>query len=471
MYKVLISSIAALTSFSLMAKPVAPLLQEFLAKNIEVEKLGLNYHLLELNDDGAQASKPWNLSFSGTYLDSQLDSASPTAYDTVAKSGAVNLSKELFSGTSFILSTGLSQNDLTLKSGGTTTNSSEGYQQLTLSQSLGQNFFGQQDRADLKVASLNREAGVIGLSKSTQAQILNFYSTLLKTSLYRSMVDFSEQAYKRGIEHTELVKRRVRDGLREKVDLYQVEMTQRSLWENVIASKKNLLDAEAELTAMLQRKINGDEIFDLMQLNIAHQNVPTAPWEKSLDSKLMVKELEALKVGLKKAEYALIPAIKLAASLKNNGIDEQNSKAYSDGTLGGKDKEMALSLTLSWNIGSQLESINAAKNRAQLMYKEAEAKSAEITYRTELEKLQRQIELIDQQIDSSAQKVQLARQVLKEYDRLYNQGRADLDRLIDAESSLINTENGHVSYLYSREILAANLHFLNNGLVEYLEQR
>lgn len=456
---------------SVLAGSVSNLMKEYLAKNIQVEALGLQYHLTELGTEESHASKPWTFSMSGNYVDSQLESASASAYDTKSQGATAGLSKSFFSGTTLSLNTGLTKYQLTPKSGGSSTDYSEGYQQLSLAQDLGKNFFGFSDRLGLKIADLSKEKGAVVLNKGMQAQVLSFYSALLKTSLYRSMVEFSKEAYQRGVQHTELVKRRVRDGLREKVDLYQVEMTQRSLEENVLSTQKNYEDAQTELSAMLQRKVEDHEILDLMKETIAHRPISAVSWDQSMDAEVLRKELSSLKLSLSQARNAMIPSLKLSASLKNNAQDEAQSKAFSDSTLGGEDKEMTVGVSFAWNIGSELESINKQRAKAQLIYKEAEEKSAKKAYEFEIDKMLKQLGLIDKQIDSSEEKMKLAKQVLGEYTKLYNQGRADLDRLIDAESSLINTQNGHVSYLFNREILAANLLYVDNKLMEYLESK
>ena len=453
------------------AGPVATMLKEFMDKNIQMEKLKLDYHLIDLDFQSTDASKPWNLGLEASQIDSKLESASPSANDTLAKAFEGTLSKSFFSGTTLSLGAGMTQYDLTARSSGTETKYSEGIQSLSLSQDIGRNFFGIQDRADLNMALLGKEAGQVALNKGTQAQALNFYSALLKASLSRSMVAFSEEAHRRGVQHTALVRVRVRDGLREKVDLYQVEMTERSLAENVLSAKKEYQDASTELSALLQRKVLDQEIIDLMQEKIAHRKVSSIAWDQSMDAELLEKELETLKLGVKKANSGLIPTIKLNASFKNNALDDGSSKALSESTLGGSDREMVVGVALNWNIGSELESINKQKASAQLMYKEAELVAQQKAYELEISKIENQLSLIDQQIDSSLEKMKLASQVLAEYTRLYNQGRADLDRLIDAESSLINTQNGHISYLFSRELLAANLLYIDNELIQYLKSK
>lgn len=84
------------------------------------------------------------------------------------------------------------------------------------------------------------------------------------------------------------------------------------------------------------------------------------------------------------------------------------------------------------------------------------------------ESLLTQIDLLEKNLVSVKSRKDLALVALQEMTKLYNRGRADLDQVIRAEESLINTEKSFVQYLAQREGLIYKLASLYGTLEEYL---
>src|SRR5690606_38195973 len=82
--------------------------------------------------------------------------------------------------------------------------------------------------------------------------------------------------------------------------------------------------------------------------------------------------------------------------------------------------------------------------------------------------LRKKKSIVESNIDSSRQRKEIATQVLREYNRLYKLGRADLDQLIRAEENLILREISYISYLADREIIVSELASLYGILEKYL---
>jgi outer membrane protein len=82
--------------------------------------------------------------------------------------------------------------------------------------------------------------------------------------------------------------------------------------------------------------------------------------------------------------------------------------------------------------------------------------------------IQDQIAILDTNILSAKRRLSLSKLALREYNKLYSKGRADLDQLIAAEETLINTEVNFIQYLAQRERLIHGLAFLYGNLKSFM---
>ena len=85
--------------------------------------------------------------------------------------------------------------------------------------------------------------------------------------------------------------------------------------------------------------------------------------------------------------------------------------------------------------------------------------------------LKTEARLLKLNFSMAKERLSISRRVLKEYTRLYRVGKSDLDQLIRAEESLINTEKSLLNYyiLYENQLL--NLASLYGKTIEYLTKR
>lgn len=441
------------------------LLTEFMEQNYEVLKAKTDITLSKYDTKNVIDQKFWMLGVSGSYGDNSLDETTGTGA-TKAKSisKAISLTKDFNWGGHL----NLSATDASIEpNDGNLVVNDDLYlhsQSISYTQDLGSNLFGRNDRMDIAIA--NQAEGLTKSSSElkTSVELLTFYSSLLQACLNKTMVSLAKEAHKRAVSNTSLIKKRVRDGLREKVDLYQAQMTEKNQWEQVIAAKKALEESRSALSIKLHREVAKGEIELLNLKSPEYLSLPDVKWENNLERKLLIEQESFNKLALSKIDNSFIPAISLVGSYQTNDYAESSSKAFSDGSLGGDQRELTAALNLSWSIGNSVQKNNEAKQQAQLMLNASELRKKEHSHKDAVQSLYRQVEFVDQSLKSVQDRIVLARKVLKEFEKLYNQGRAGIDRLLDAESRLIATENNYANYIFARKLLVGNLYFLNGSL-------
>ena len=109
----------------------------------------------------------------------------------------------------------------------------------------------------------------------------------------------------------------------------------------------------------------------------------------------------------------------------------------------------------------------ARLNQMQAQY-ESKVVASQVT--NAVEDIKSQLTYLDKNLASVTTRYSLAKKTLKEYNKLYNRGRADLDQVIRAEESLISTEESFIQYKSKREKLFYALMDLYGELQEFVSK-
>ncbi len=448
------------------------LLKEFMNNNFEVLKAKTDISLSAYDTQNVIDKKFWGLGLSSKYSDNTLEEITGTGATKLRTlSNSISLSKDFNWGGH--LTFGMADSSFSPNDGNIMVKNDKNMfsQSLRYSQDLGANFFGQIDRNEIAMAKQTEEITKSASSLKTSADLLSFYAIILKASLNRTMVRLAKEAHLRAVSNTKLIQKRVRDGLREKIDLYQAQINEKSLLERMIGAEKALEQSRAEIASKIHRTI---EITELDVLNLERPNylrVPSVKWESYKEKELLLSQLSLGQLAIDQVDHTFLPTIKLAGSYQTNDYDASSSEARSNGAFGADQKEYAASINLMWPIGNEVQKNNMAKQKALLMLKSAEIKKKESSYKDSVRSLYAQLALLEKSLESAKERVELARKILTEFGRLYRQGRAGIDRLLDAESSLIATENSYANYIYARKVLVGNLYFLGSELEKALIMR
>lgn len=344
-----------------------------------------------------------------------------------------------------------------------------GYSQgLTYTQNIGRDFFGSTFSLQKNQLSYNVSFTESSSENTIQNSLLDLVRNYYQAALNKSLVKLQQDAKKRADRRLALIRKRVRDGLREKVDRIQAEISLYRADENVKTAQQNFTSTIEALSTAVHRVVPADEIVGLSDVKFKTTKRPAGNVKGNKNLKALQDQVKATESSLDVADRGILPAVNLEIGARNNNFEPQTGDAFSGGIIGGSNHELRLGVNLSWALGSQPEKVE--KTRALVNYNTTRLRLQKFTsdvFQSE-KSIKDQISLLSENMESSKKRLELAQTALKEYNRLYARGRADLDQLIQAEETLISTEINHVQYLSQREILLHSLAFLYGDLRSYL---
>jgi outer membrane protein len=451
---------------------LAKLTKDFLENNSDVVVAKSQVKLAQLDYEAFDLQNNTNLTASTAYNDNSLESFSAFAAQFAggafrlpiqSTTHSVGLGKSFSWGGELAFDNSIQ----TLKAQGA--RSIYGFSQgLTYTQSLGRDFLGRGFKKRLDELSLALKFSESSSEQTIQTRLLEFVQGYFDVSLNRSLVKLRADAKVRAERRLALIKRRVRDGLREKVDKIQAEISLFQATENVSSAQQNLTSALEMISTAVHRKVGDGEVVSFIDKEYERTENPVGKVQGNNNLKALQDQLKATKAGLDRADFNLMPEVTLQAGVRNNNFDPQRSNSFSDGAFTGDNEEVALSLNLVWPIGSKPQKVE--KTRALVNYNTTRLrleKFAQDALQSE-KSIQDQIAILDTNILSAKRRLSLSKLALREYNKLYSKGRADLDQLIAAEETLINTEVNFIQYLAQRERLIHGLAFLYGNLKSFM---
>ncbi|MDP8213290.1 MAG: TolC family protein [Candidatus Zapsychrus exili] len=378
------------------------------------------------------------------YANDQSKPASATAATEVVDNDYnVGLSKKLPTGTTVDIDM-TNNRQWTDSSSASSALSHESDLGLTISQELGKNFFGIQDRGDVKVRAIDIENAEYTSLEKIETNLsevqASYWDLALQIERVRIKEDMVSQAKKLYDLHAEKFK----DGLVEKPEL--------------IASEANYKKRSNELI-LAQNQIKSKENALKLLLNISDDNIHIEPTEK-LDIVLKEHDLESsmkdafesrrnykkalndikskdIKLSMKKNN--LWPEINLTATMSRNRLGD-HFKSSSEDLTDEDNPYFYAGLKVSFPIGntdakSKMKAAELNKAKSVLNLKYIERKIA-----VDIIDSVRNCDVYKETASNSEQIALLQAEKLKEEEKRYNQGRSDTDTLIRFQEDLILAE-------------------------------
>ncbi len=441
---------------------------EFLEKGSLNESQRMDLEISALEKESTYYSKSWSLSLSGENTKSKLERSSSLLIsnatllpnDTETTSYNLTLSKDFFTGTEVSLSNTLVDftNNVNLSQ------NNKGFTQtISLEQDLWNNFLGRRDSLSLDIAEKTFEFQKKSADYTVETNLYTFVSEYLKAKLDKANVELKKAAHERTNKRLELIKRRVRDGLSEKVDLYSAQTLELASKESYMSEMISLQSSLESLSKKLHREIT---VENILNYSLKEESEILRVDGKIEDNKNFLKtkkQIDYLVYSAKKADYAVYPSLVFGTSYSTNNY-ESSSSPISDGVVGSDNNELTVGLTLTWNIGSKAEDLTKKATSIELNKVKMESRKILLTLKEQESSLLRRQKEVDVLLNSATKRLELANKTLKEYNRLYSRGRATLDQVIRAEEDLISTQQSYVNYLYLKDSNFSTLAYLRGKL-------
>ncbi|ATH09198.1 hypothetical protein BIY24_14960 [Halobacteriovorax marinus] len=443
---------------------------EYLDKGSDNESLKLDLEVDTLERDMTSESKAWQLSASGQKVNSQLERSSSLLIsnatlqpnDTEATSYNLTFSKEFFSGTKLSLSNSL----VDYVNNANTTQNNKGFTQtLSLEQDLWNNFLGRRDFLDLDISEKTLDYKKQSTEFQVEANLYTFVADYLKAKLDKANTQLKKEALDRAKKRLSLIKRRVRDGLSEKVDLYSAQTQELASRESYMSEMISLQSSLESLSKKIHRKVSVSNILDYKLKESSEVQQVEGTIEDNKNYLQTQKQIEYLVDSSKKADMGVYPSLVFAASYATNNY-ERDSSPISDGVIGSDNNEVSVGLTLTWNIGSNAERLSKQAASIELNKVKMQSRKVLLSLKEQESSLVKRQSEVETLLNSASERLELANKTLKEYNRLYSRGRATLDQVIRAEEELISTQQSYINYLYLKDSNFSTLAYYRGKLRE-----
>lgn len=442
---------------------LSELLRKYLGETNDAKITAYPLELQKLVLDTELDKRPFVLVLSRENADSTLLS-SPTSTKQAPQdivTSSVAMSKEFIWGGTFTLSGVWYDYDSTSKY--------KYYSQaLTYSQDFGKNFLGRNTflSEDVKRSQVKHQEKTLNSNKSKLA--LAFAADYLNLKSEVTLMELQKEALERAKKRLALVKRQVKDGLKEKVDLYSAESGLLAQVEILEQRRSSLLVAKSELEKKLESQINLDIIKPYLLKQSPFEKLPNGKVEANPDVVALKEKIIYLEGEAKIAKNNVLPKIELKGELNTNKYDQEFSKAFDEGTIGSENREKAISLNVTIPFGFYLEKTAEKSANLNKMKAQYDLKKSEIAASENAEQGKTKIKILEKNISSVLKRYELAIKTVEEFNKLYNRGRANFDQVIRAEEELISTEQYFVQYSVKREVELYSLYDVYGELLKKL---
>lgn len=458
------SALASLSSLS----------SEYLESGSDNESKKIELEINSLKRDSVFKSKAWQLSLSGENTKSKLErsssllisSATLLPNDTATTSYALTLSKDFFTGTKLSLTNSL----VDYTNNANSTQSNKGFSQtISLEQELWNNFLGRRDSLSLDIAEKTYEFQKSSADYVVEANLFSFIADYLKAKLDKSNLALKKEALERAKKRLSLIKRRVRDGLSEKVDLYSAQTQELASRETYMSEVISLESSLESLSKKIHRKVLISQVKEYKLDDDGEVRRVDGEIEDNKNYIQTKKQIDYLVDNSKRSDHSVYPSLVFGGSYSTNNY-ERSENPISDGVIGSENNELTVGLTLTWNIGSSTEKIDKSIAALELNKARMESRKILLSLKEQESSLIKRQNEVSVLIKSASKRLELAQKTLKEYNLLYSRGRATLDQVIRAEEDLINTQLSYINYLYLQDSNLSTLAYYRGKLEESISK-
>jgi outer membrane protein TolC len=460
-------------SFSTHAAPFDRLFQDFKqyrkalkAQYFELQKASVQFDLTRY------MNQPY-LSMSYVHDDRFLDALfSFQARKTISTTSELALTKAFDPGLSLTFAHRMVNYDLsnwTQAERGTLT--SEVYEHLNsvaLEVDLLKNLAGYKRYREIEAASFVHKASKNQIQDKVFTEYLNFFNAYVDTKIKYSDYQLQRAFKKKSQETYRLIKKRVKDGLSKKADLYQAEL---SFFEQDQKEKSAFVNFENQKRTMSEfwgesRNINfisAYKIKNYAQLKSKFDVINNL----NLQSLDYLAQQQNLLKKIKNRDQ--LPDLKLNVEYIANAFNEDSAEAFQTAVNERTRKETKVSLNLTWGLGS----VDAKNSKQQ----DLSNRISELDYQAQLETI-RNIKknneaLYDDlyvSLKSRRKQIQIADRIVVEHRKMYLRGQLSLDQLIRSEEQSLNQKRQYYQLFGNFLKNEANLYYLAGELNQYFKK-
>lgn len=457
-YKFLLYSsiyVSTIMPSSLLANPkinFRELMTLYLKENIDIDILIKNKDVSKISRDIIYDKKRWQVSYNGAYLNSDYESYSSLSSRINSFSNAITFFKPFNWGGQFSFTNNINRYD-----NGITENNKSFEQRVEYSQSLGRDLFGRDYRLEKEISELSFEYSSIALKSKIERGLLELFKSYVNARVNKKMIALQKKAIERSARRRIFIRKLIKDGLKEDVDLLQAKMSVLSKKEELENIRVNLEQDTLKLSQLIHKTIRTDSIIELDNKKSCYKKIIVGKWssnnyKKELDNKLSIANLNG-----HLAKNKIFPKITLSLGHGTNKVSDNYSNTISNGNLLNGGREFSASILISSPLSFSVEKHNHSISRISYLVAEKELEIGALNFKQTVLSIKKRIEITNENIKTSSRSIKLAERLLKRHSLLYRLGKSDLEQIISAEEILIGSEKKLINYIGKRDVLIASL--------------
>lgn len=325
--------------------------------------------------------------------------------------------------------------------------------QLTLKQSLGKNFFGLADRANVDIAEISSELVKSLSEEKIEQQIARVQRTYWFLSLQNAYVAINKKMYDQALELYKIYEDKKAQGAAEEADFLAIKANLKNRERSVLVSVLDRDNAKNELLSLL----NHDDLsIDLKTLSLNYDTSSKYELIKSMNLAMQNRRdydrtklsAQQNKVDIKLKQAALWPQIDLKASYSSNGINtSSSSEAWEELESKADDSFfIGLNFSLSLNNRKSRADLNDAKMTAKKII--AQMRSIELLVIKEITNSVTTLNSQKNELLLAKEIMDIQAAKLKEEEKRVEYGRSNVDVLVRYQDDARRSEMDYQRTLY-----------------------
>ena len=321
-------------------------------------------------------------------------------------------------------------------------------------------------KIDQKIIATEKSVATIQDQLSKEQLSFDFFSTYLLVK--QSIVNY--QVHLENLKLSKLrfdnVKRRVKDGLSKKIDLYQAEsayIEQESLVESV---RLSIEESKKQLESVIGRKIPQEILKKLNWPKAFDYKTPEAIESKKLSVLRLQNRLA--KLQSQQAKESNSHSLSIGGEYSKNSFDENQTESRND-LFENKFEDRRVFIAYKIPIGTRKSSLLETRQKLTELKASLAEKIEEESLKDRLNFLTQGMEKNSKHYNAAKKKERLLLLAAKEGRTLYKRGQRSLDDILRLEESLVSASLDKYQRLYNLESAQAEVAYLSGHILDYLE--
>lgn len=312
---------------------------------------------------------------------------------------------------------------------------------VELKQNLLNNAFGKKDRNQLKVAKLQMQEAKLSRDEELEQLILQTLALYWDTYVTKQSLEEAIEARKLIGDLVNTVKKKSRMGYAAPGELARVQAEFEMQDQRVKKLSSNYLT----LLSSLKVKLKLDEDVELEKVS----KLPEVPnkSEVELESQRFIKiarsRIETSKLMLSTAQNSALPVLDLDFSWSSIGVEQSADKAFTEMTSVTKPNYF-VGLTLQFYLDSSSQGAAIADKKIRLQDSELSYNFLKSQLKTEVDNKYNFLSSSFKIVESTKKMLDHRLKALKQMKTAYNQGRLDIDILIQAYRDQFSAQVAHI---------------------------